>query len=328
VLANIRPEPLYNWLKEMLARALAPAPLKALAAVLQSSAVVCCRLLLANIRPEPLYNWLKEMLARALAPALLTSLAAVLQSSTVLCCRLLLANIRPELLYNWPKEMLALALAPALPPWPNPAAAGPAAAAAAAAAASESSHKQQQQQLPPGTVPWDRPLPQLLGSANVSGWCAHGWMVFENMVVVQDRYPLLSMPDRLLPRHPSAAAVGDGGSSSGSSRSGGSKETAPDQQQQDAGLWNSELRVGFNRAGLADEFRAAAHARHLWGPPLQQQQQQQHATGNSSSSSSASSLPRVVTVLLYPEDYPPVTNHYALVDMLRDLAEPYGFKVC
>jgi hypothetical protein len=43
--------------------------------------------------------------------------------------------------------------------------------------------------------------------------------------------------------------------------------------------------------------------------------------------SSVSSIPRTVTVLWYPEDYPAVTNHRALVTMLEDLTEPYGFKV-
>jgi hypothetical protein len=255
------------------------------------------------------------------------------------------------MLYNWPKEMLAIALAPALPPWPasQPAAAAQAtsnsaAAAAGAAAESDVRDKQQQQQLPLGTVPWDRPLPQLLGSADVTSWCAHGWMLFQNMVVVQDRYPLLSMPDRRLPQHPAAAAaaaagiqdIDETGSLTGSttstdsrSRSGSSEQIASEQQQQQqhAGLWNSDLRVGFNRPSLAAEFRAAAHARHLWGLPLQQQQHAQGAGSSSSSSSGGASLPRVVTVLLYSEDYPPVANHYALVDMLRDLTEPYGFKV-
>jgi hypothetical protein len=169
-------------------------------------------------------------------------------------------------------------------------------------------------------------------------------MLFENMVVIQDRYPLLSMPDRRLPQHPAAAAaaaaavggIGDTSSLTGSTTSTGSSISSSveniaseqQQQQQSAGLWNTDLRVGFNRPGLAAEFRAAAHARHLWGPPLQQQQQHaQDASSSSSSSSNGVLLPRVVTVLLYPQDYPPVANHYALVDMLRDVAEPFGFKV-
>jgi hypothetical protein len=239
--------------------------------------------------------------------------------------------------------MLALAVAPALPPWPA------SQTAADEASVDKSSTQQQQQQLPAGTVPWDRPLPQLLGADNVSSWCAHGWMLFENMVVVQDRYPLLSMPDRQLPQPPAAAAAaaaveadrnqaGEGTSRSSSSSSGSSVVNEAIQQQdvedsKDAGLWSTGLRVGFIRPELAAHLRAAAHARHLWGPPLQQKQQQQGSEGASSSSSSSSSsaaaasLPRVVTVLLYPEDYPPVANHYALVDMLRDVAEPYGFKV-
>jgi hypothetical protein len=171
---------------------------------------------------------------------------------------------------------------------------------------------------------------------NVSGYCAHGWMLFENLVVIQDRYPLLSMPDRQLPQPPAAAAAA-ADKTEGASRTSSTVEAKDvkqqQQQQQDAELWNSQYRVGFNRPGLAAQFAAAAHARHLWGPPLQEQQQQQqqqevaNAPSSSSSGSAAATLPRVVTVLLYPEDYPPVVNHYELVNMLRNLTEPYGFKV-
>lgn len=278
--------------------------------------------------PDNLGHW-AELLLPLHSALSSSSWAQHLQGGHKHIDRLLLGNVRPHLLYNWPKEMLALALAPALPPWPAPA------AAPAPAPAKHKQQQQQQQPLPAGAVPWDRPLPQLLGADDVSGWCAHGWMLFENVVVAQDRYPLLAMPDRQLPQPPAAALVssqaGDvASSSSSSSRSGGGAEEEPrqqQQQQQDAGLWNTEHRVGFNRPELAAQFRAAAHARHLWGPPFQQQQQQQQGAEGAGSSSSSSTLPRMVTVLLYPEDYPPVVNHYELVDMLRDLAEPYGFKV-
>jgi hypothetical protein len=51
-------------------------------------------------------------------------------------------------------------------------------------------------------------------------------------------------------------------------------------------------------------------------------------TGSSSSSSSSlKTLPKVVTVLMYSEDYPPVVNHRALVDLLEAVAQPLGFKV-
>jgi len=46
-----------------------------------------------------------------------------------------------------------------------------------------------------------------------------------------------------------------------------------------------------------------------------------------SSSNRVEGIPRFVTVLWYPEDYPPVTNHLQLVRMLEELTEPYGFKV-
>jgi hypothetical protein len=38
-------------------------------------------------------------------------------------------------------------------------------------------------------------------------------------------------------------------------------------------------------------------------------------------------VPKVVTVMLYPEGYPAVSNHYELVRLLEELTEPYGFKV-
>ena len=49
--------------------------------------------------------------------------------------------------------------------------------------------------------------------------------------------------------------------------------------------------------------------------------------GSGSDGRVASSVPRTVTVLWYPEDYPPVTNHLELVRMLEEVTEPYGFKV-
>jgi hypothetical protein len=70
--------------------------------------------------------------------------------------RLLLLNVRPEHLYNWPKEVLALSLDPALP--------------------------QPQQRL---LVPWEKSKVTMWGEASISNWTAQGWMVFENLVVVQ-----------------------------------------------------------------------------------------------------------------------------------------------
>ena len=37
-------------------------------------------------------------------------------------------------------------------------------------------------------------------------------------------------------------------------------------------------------------------------------------------------LPRVITVMLDPDNYPPVTNHHQLVEALEDVAAPQGFK--
>ena len=38
-------------------------------------------------------------------------------------------------------------------------------------------------------------------------------------------------------------------------------------------------------------------------------------------------LPKVVTVMLYPEGYPSVSNHHQLLRLLEEVTEPYGFKV-
>lgn len=159
------------------------------------------------------------------------------------------------------------------------------------------------------------------------------------------RYPIVSLPDETRPARPtwdSAAAASDGD------------------------LWATDLLVGFNKPHLAAKFRSEALTRHFWHRPVHRMQQQKHtqqkqaqqeaqqqqlqqegheqceaegvceAAGSataaetatkSRSSSSSSSIPRTVTVLWYPEDYPPVTNHRQLVQMLEGLTEPYGFKV-
>ncbi|WIA40763.1 hypothetical protein OEZ86_004443 [Tetradesmus obliquus] len=115
--------------------------------------------------PDNLGHW-AELLLPLHSALSSSSWAQHLQGGHKHIDRLLLGNVRPQLLYNWPKEMLALALAPALPPWPAP---------AAAPAPAPAKHKQQQQQqqqqqqpLPAGAVPWDRPLPQLLGADDVN----------------------------------------------------------------------------------------------------------------------------------------------------------------
>jgi hypothetical protein len=150
---------------------------------------------------------------------------------------------------------------------------------------------------------------------------------------VSVRYHIVSIPDDTRPPRPTRDASTDV-----------SAATRPD-------LWASDLLVGFNKPHLAAKFRQEALARHFWDRPVskkvpsQQQQQQQTQTQGScdadggvceasasaaaagAAGSSSSSIPRTVTVLWYPEDYPPVTNHRELVQMLEELSEPYGFKV-
>lgn len=162
--------------------------------------------------------------------------------------RIFLANLKKHLL-DWLKEVLLLAVMPANA---NPT------------------------QLPP-----------LIDQDDIEHWTELGWLMFDNVVVIQDRHPHISLPNR--PRRGNC--------------SGGAFCADP-------------LEVGFSDPTLADLFREAAYTRQLWPLPKQ---------GNTDQSSS--SIPRVVTVMLYPEDYPPVVNHQELVEMLENVTEPLGFKV-
>jgi hypothetical protein len=92
-------------------------------------------------------------------------------------------------------------------------------------------------------------------------------------------------------------------------------KTLPGQQQQQQQQQETQTKGSCAAAGGISEASASAAAGAA-----------QPAAGTSSSSSS-SSIPRSVTVLWYPEDYPPVTNHRELVQMLEELTEPYGFTV-
>jgi hypothetical protein len=87
---------------------------------------------------------------------------------------LLLLNVRPQLLYSWPKEVLGLALNPALPPWP-------------VAKGSSSSSSSSSGLSWDDALPWERPLPPIINPVDYEAWSASGWMVFENIVVLQDR---------------------------------------------------------------------------------------------------------------------------------------------
>ncbi len=78
----------------------------------------------------------------------------------------------------------------------------------------------------------------------------------------------------------------------------------------------SNYTIGFNKPHLAEPFRNAAHDRHQWPHA------EPWAPGT------PPKLPKYVTVMLYPEDYPPVVNHYDLVDMLEEVVEPLGLQVC
>jgi hypothetical protein len=94
-------------------------------------------------------------------------------------------------------------------------------------------------------------------------------------------------------------------------------KTLPGQQQQQQQQQQQETQTKGSCAAAGGVSEASASAAAGAAQP---------AAGTSSSSSS--SIPRSVTVLWYPEDYPPVTNHRELVQMLEELTEPYGFTVC
>jgi hypothetical protein len=97
--------------------------------------------------------------------------------------RLLLLNVRQQLLYNWPKEVLGLALTPALPPWPDP---GDSSSSSSSSGGSRFGWHE--------TLPWERPLPPIVNPVDYEEWSASGWLVFENIVVLQDRCALETCP--------------------------------------------------------------------------------------------------------------------------------------
>lgn len=102
--------------------------------------------------------------------------------------RLLLLNVRQQLLYNWPKEVLGLALSPALPPWPPQQQGGGTDSGSTGGSTGSSTGSSSSSRLGWHEVlPWDCPLPLIINPADYEGWATSGWMVFENMVVLQDR---------------------------------------------------------------------------------------------------------------------------------------------
>lgn len=130
--------------------------------------------------PDNLGHW-AELLLPLYSALSSKQLQQHLQGNHEYIDRLLLLNVRQQLLYNWPREVLGLALNPALPPWP---------AADGSTGSTDSSSRSSRSSSGLGwheTLPWERPLPPIINPVDYDAWCSSGWMVFENIVVLQDR---------------------------------------------------------------------------------------------------------------------------------------------
>jgi hypothetical protein len=176
-------------------------------------------------------------------------------------------------------------------------------------------------------------------------WCvrAFRWLLFEHVAVVQDRYPLLQD----LAREPWLEAT----------RAAAGPAAGP--------LVQNAFKTGFSTPKAAARLRSAAAARHGW--PLEAARggrrrrggggggckaggsggdggacgdggaaerddggEQQAGGGDAEHWEAGGQLPappRVVTVMLDPDHYPPITNFQALVERLEDVTAPLGFKV-
>lgn len=140
--------------------------------------------------PDNLGHW-AELLLPLFSVTSSTRLPQLLQGGYSHIDRLVLLNVRPELLYSWPKEMLGLALDPARPPWPPPqsplSTEGSSSGSNSGGSSGGSGSSGGGGSAWHTTLPWERPLPPVHGTTSFEGWCAHSWMVFENVVMVQDR---------------------------------------------------------------------------------------------------------------------------------------------
>lgn len=169
--------------------------------------------------------------------------------------RIMLTNVQ-KLMYDWPRQVLQLAVAGAL----------------SNSSSGRGGNKQRELQL--------------LEERELYSYCQAGWVVFENLLVVKDRYwdyTVAEQRRKVVYRLPAQAG-------------------------QPSLFDRSQHVVGFASTKDYDSFRAAAHQQVMW--PLQPPKGRP-----------------VVTVLLYPEGYPAVVNHHALVHMLEDMFEPHGFQV-
>jgi hypothetical protein len=192
----------------------------------------------------------------------------------------------------------------------------------------------------------------------IEAYAKSRWLLFERLVVVQDRYPLLHAPGRepwlaatraaasaAAAREAAAAAAAAAGGPAGAGAAAEPAAPAGDRR-----LWMGELKAGFSTPAAAAELRAAARARHGWPPPPPPAPRAAAAGGECAAGGGGggdggecaagaaaaasefaleapSEIPRVVTVMLDHDGYPPVTNHRELVEKLEEVTGPMGFTV-
>lgn len=149
--------------------------------------------------PDNLGHWAEVLLPLYSALSSTASWRLLLQGNSRYIDRLLLLNVRQQLLYSWPREVLGLALNPALPPWPATADAdgsSPDCSSSSIGSGDSSSSSSSKKGCSGSSsrqlgwhesLPWDRPLPQIINPVDYDAWSASGWLVFENVVVLYDR---------------------------------------------------------------------------------------------------------------------------------------------
>jgi hypothetical protein len=226
--------------------------------------------------------------------------------------RVLLGNLRAHML-DWFRETLALALAAVLPPGAAPG--GP---------------------------------PPLVEAAAMGDYSKLRWVLFEHVAVLQDRYPLAQAPGSgaaLEARRRQAAAEGGGGgllASEGrtgfASRAAAVAFRAAAYKRAGWPLAASAGGAGGGGGNGSGEGRCPVHSSSGSGrgcsarPTALTAGRKGEATAKgevdaAAAAAAATSLPRLVTVMLDHDSYPPVTNHGALVEALEDVAVPLGFEV-
>jgi len=146
--------------------------------------------------PDNLGHW-AELLLPLYSALSSSQLLQLLKGGHKHIDRLLLLNVRQQLLYSWPREVLGLALAPALPAWPETQelTEGNSSSSGGSNGGGGSSSNGSGSLSSRGSrglgwhemLPWDQPLPPIINPVDYDAWCANGWLVFENVLVLQDR---------------------------------------------------------------------------------------------------------------------------------------------